>query len=283
MQGPPPSKVPPLAPQPKDSLFLPREAANNNGISNLQHQSNSSGGGGSSGGITRKANIRDTSEDEDAALANSSLCRLLQGPDPRWETVTAEVDATAQEDAPVAPPPPPPSFFELPSDVLVVSSGGSGSEVRRARYDSCPMALRQPLSVPTPSQVSVASVPPSQLVVPAVTTPVVAKGSVGGRVVVGSGANGGNCCRGSSSSAPPSAVNAVDVSNSSREFTRLKQLTLMHSTWWYLSDSLCVHTAADTTWQGFGRLFCQQFARSTLRFHSTCSITPPAHNSVVCV
>ncbi|KAL5971485.1 hypothetical protein TSMEX_000817, partial [Taenia solium] len=214
IQGLPPSNLPPLAPQPKDSLFLSHEAANNNGTSNLQRQSNASGGG-SSGGITRKANIRDTSEDEDAALANSSLCRLLQGPDPRWETVTAEVDATTQEDAPVAPPPPPPSFFELPSDVLVVSSGGSGGEVRRARYDSCPMALRQPLSVPTSSQVSIASVPPSQLVAPIVATPVVAKGSVGGRVVVGSSANGGSCCRGSSSSAPPSAVNAMDVSNSS--------------------------------------------------------------------
>ncbi|KAL5110171.1 hypothetical protein TcWFU_003955 [Taenia crassiceps] len=216
MQGPHPSKLPPLAPQPKDYLFPLHEAANSSGICNLKHQSNASGSGGSSGGgMTRKANIRDTSEDEDAALANSSLCRLLQGPDPRWETVTAEVDATAQEDAPIAPPPPPPSFFELPSDVLVVSSGGSGGEVRRARYDSCPMALRQPLSVPTPSQVSVAPAPPSQLVAPSATAPVMAKGSVGGLVVVGSNANGGSCCRGSSSSAPPSAVNAMDVSNSS--------------------------------------------------------------------
>ncbi|KAH9282867.1 hypothetical protein ECG_04882 [Echinococcus granulosus] len=212
-EGPPSSKLPLLAPQPKDSLFLLHEVPNNNSISNPQRQSNPSGG--SSGGIARKTNIRDTSEDEDAALANSSLCRLLQGPDPRWETVTAEVDATAQEDAPVAPPPPPPSFFELPSDVLVVSSGGSGGEVRRTRYDSCPMALRQPLSVPAPSQVGVASVPPPQSVTSPTATSVVAKGSSGECVVVGSGANGGSCCRGSSSSAPPSAVNAMDASSSS--------------------------------------------------------------------
>ncbi|VDM18305.1 unnamed protein product [Hydatigera taeniaeformis] len=213
IHGPPPSKLPSLAPQTMDSRFLTQETANNNIIGNLQLQNNASSGG-STGVITRKANIRDTSEDEDAALANSSLCRLLQGPDPRWETVTAEVDATVQEDVPVAPPPPPPSFFELPSDVLVVSSGGSG-EVRRTRYDSCPMALRQPLSVPTPSHVLVTSVPPSQSVAPTVKTPVAAKGSIGGCVVIGSGASGGSCCRGSSSSAPPSAVNSMDVSNSS--------------------------------------------------------------------
>ncbi|VDD77756.1 unnamed protein product [Mesocestoides corti] len=140
---------------------------------------------------SRKPNVRDTSEDEDAALANSSLCRLLQGPDPRWETVTAEVESAAQEDAPPPPPPPPPSFFEIPPAMLASGEG----EPKRVRYDSCPLTKKEPMSVPSPS--------------PQVDVPRALTGCIGGR------ADSAKSHRASSSSAPPSAIHTVEAPISS--------------------------------------------------------------------
>lgn len=141
-----------------------------------------------------RSEIRGSNEEEDLTLTNSSLCRLLQGPDPPWESLTAEVDAAAaQASTAVAPPPPPPSFFELPSDALMV-----GNNDRRSRFDSCPSNTRQPLSVPSRPQMGLGGVPssaklyPSQMAVPRIP----------------------NGPRGSSASAPPSAINATDPNRS---------------------------------------------------------------------
>ncbi|KAM7538358.1 hypothetical protein Aperf_G00000079741 [Anoplocephala perfoliata] len=144
--------------------------------------------------LARKSEIRRSNEEEDLTLANSSLCRLLQGPDPPWESLTAEVDAAAaQASTAVAPPPPPPSFFELSSDALIV-----GNSDKRARLDSCPSNTRQPLSVPSQPQTGLGGVPSSAKLY---SSQIAAPGILNGP-------------RGSSSSAPPSAVNATDLNRS---------------------------------------------------------------------
>ncbi|VDL53025.1 unnamed protein product [Hymenolepis diminuta] len=135
--------------------------------------------------LPRKPEPRRSTEEEDMTLANSSLCRLLQGADP-WESLTAEVDAAAQA-AQAAPPPPPPSFFELSSDALMV-----GGNERRARYDSCPSVPAQQQHIGLAGTSSSTKLHPSQTTAPEIL----------------------NGPRGSSSSAPPSAVNAMDLNRS---------------------------------------------------------------------
>ncbi|VDN95978.1 unnamed protein product [Rodentolepis nana] len=142
--------------------------------------------------LPRKPEARRSTEEEDMTLANSSLCRLLQGADP-WDSLTAEVDAAAQA-AQVAPPPPPPSFFELSSDALI-----AGDNERRARYDSYPPNSRKPLSVPAQQRhMGLAETPSSSKLHPSQTSvPEMFNGP-----------------QSSSSSAPPSAVNAIDLNRS---------------------------------------------------------------------
>lgn len=142
--------------------------------------------------LPRKPEARRSTEEEDMTIANSSLCRLLQGADP-WDSLTAEVDAAAQA-AQVAPPPPPPSFFELSSDALM-----TGDNERRARYGSYPPNSRKPLSVPAQQhRMGLAETTSSTKLHPCQTS-------------VSEMFNGP---RSSSSSAPPSAVNGVDLNRS---------------------------------------------------------------------
>nr|CDS29001.1 conserved hypothetical protein [Hymenolepis microstoma] len=142
--------------------------------------------------LPRKPEARRSTEEEDMTIANSSLCRLLQGADP-WDSLTAEVDAAAQA-AQVAPPPPPPSFFELSSDALM-----TGDNERRSRYDSYPPNSRKPLSVPAHQHhIGLAETTSSTKLHPSQTSvPEMFSGP-----------------RSSSSSAPPSAVNAIDLNRS---------------------------------------------------------------------